>query len=339
MNYHKQNGAVLIVSLIILAVLTVLGVTTMTGSNLQLKIAGNTQESYRDFHDAESGRAQAVSEWAATPGDFTGTSFVADYSVSLWASNPFRAIYLAQAASLNGRRAVYQWLALVDVPVNVDGTIGCYDGCDIDLTGNVHVDGRDHDPSNCTFGSPSSCYPDLSLTPQADIPAIYQATPGTVVQSGSTTLTGATPVIQTGGGVYTATHYGELATLLTSLASGHNGSSWGTRTNPIIHHIDEDGMTVNANIAGAGILIVTANDVTFNGNFDFEGLLILNRPGGVVVHMGGGMEICGAIVATSPGSQLDIGGAGTPRIVYCSTALDGAAGADSMGALGWAEQK
>ena len=336
---NRQSGAVLIVSLIILAVLTILGITAMDTSHLQIKIAGNTERATLNFQDAESGRAQAVSEWWATPGAFTGTSFVADYTVSLWTSNPFRDIYLAQAASLNGRRAVFQYLALVDIPVNVDGTIGCYDGCDIDLVGNVHVDGRDHDPSNCTFGSPAACTPDLSLAPQPDIPAIYQATPGTVVQSGSTTLTGATPVIQTGGGAYTAGHYGDLASALITLASGYNGSSWGTRTNPIIHHIDEDGMTVNAAIAGAGILIVTANDVTFNGNFDFEGLLILHRPAGVVVHLGGGAELCGAVVATSPGSQLDIGGAGTPRILYCSTALEGAAGADSKGAWAWAEQK
>ena len=54
-----QRGAVLIVSLILLAVLTLLGLSTMSTTSLEEKMAANTQESTRAFQIAETGLARA----------------------------------------------------------------------------------------------------------------------------------------------------------------------------------------------------------------------------------------------------------------------------------------
>ena len=59
---RHQSGAVLIVAMIILVVLTLLGVTAMNTSSLQEKIASNTQEQVHAFQAAETGLNQAFSD-------------------------------------------------------------------------------------------------------------------------------------------------------------------------------------------------------------------------------------------------------------------------------------
>lgn len=50
-----QRGMALVVALIILMVLTILGITAMSTSSLQEKMAGNVQEQSKAFQHAESG--------------------------------------------------------------------------------------------------------------------------------------------------------------------------------------------------------------------------------------------------------------------------------------------
>lgn len=59
-----QRGAALIMSMVILLILTLLGITAMGTSSLEEKMSGNTQEITRAFEAAESG----LIEWAKTPG-------------------------------------------------------------------------------------------------------------------------------------------------------------------------------------------------------------------------------------------------------------------------------
>ena len=56
----RQGGAALIMSLMILLILTILGVTAMGTSSLEEKMAGNTQEMTRAFEVAESGLASSL---------------------------------------------------------------------------------------------------------------------------------------------------------------------------------------------------------------------------------------------------------------------------------------
>jgi type IV pilus assembly protein PilX len=61
-KHNRQSGAVLIVSMIILVVLTLLGVTAMNTTSLQERIASNTQEQVHAFQAAETGLNQAFAD-------------------------------------------------------------------------------------------------------------------------------------------------------------------------------------------------------------------------------------------------------------------------------------
>ena len=60
-NPDKQQGAVLVMALVMLTVLTLIGVSSMSSSTLELKVAGNTQQ-----HDIAFQAAQTVIDVAAS---------------------------------------------------------------------------------------------------------------------------------------------------------------------------------------------------------------------------------------------------------------------------------
>ena len=90
----RQSGAVLIVAMVILVVLTLLGVTAMNTTSLQERIAANTQESVRAFQAAETGYSQALNDGNAydLSGTYTGgeaqTAFAGSYDSASYISTP-----------------------------------------------------------------------------------------------------------------------------------------------------------------------------------------------------------------------------------------------------------
>lgn len=56
---HRQRGAVLIVALVVLIILTLLGVSTMSSSGLELRMSGNFLEKAVSFENAEDVRVVA----------------------------------------------------------------------------------------------------------------------------------------------------------------------------------------------------------------------------------------------------------------------------------------
>jgi len=56
---HHQQGAVLVISLILLLILTLLGVTSMSSSNLEEKMAGNLRDKEIAFQSAEAALREA----------------------------------------------------------------------------------------------------------------------------------------------------------------------------------------------------------------------------------------------------------------------------------------
>lgn len=52
--FHRQRGAVLVVSLLILLILTIIGVTAMSNSSLEEKMAGNMRDRSLAFQSAEA---------------------------------------------------------------------------------------------------------------------------------------------------------------------------------------------------------------------------------------------------------------------------------------------
>lgn len=59
---RRQRGAILVVGLVLLLVLTVLGISTMNTASLELAMAGNDQFSENAFQLAESGIDQTVQQ-------------------------------------------------------------------------------------------------------------------------------------------------------------------------------------------------------------------------------------------------------------------------------------
>lgn len=57
---QRQRGTALVMSLVILMILTILGITAMGTASLEEKMSGNTQEATRAFQAAESGLNDAM---------------------------------------------------------------------------------------------------------------------------------------------------------------------------------------------------------------------------------------------------------------------------------------
>ena len=95
---RQQSGAVLIVAMIILLVLTLLGVTAMNTSSLQEKIASNTQEQVHAFQAAETGLNQAFADnlsydISSLPTDIPG-SYAGGAIPTVFAGSADRASYV-----------------------------------------------------------------------------------------------------------------------------------------------------------------------------------------------------------------------------------------------------
>ena len=61
-QFHRQSGAVLIVSLVMLLVMTIIGVTAMSSATLEEKMASNTMNYNVTFHAAESAIENALDD-------------------------------------------------------------------------------------------------------------------------------------------------------------------------------------------------------------------------------------------------------------------------------------
>jgi len=112
---NRQRGAVLIVSLILLIVMTLLGVSSMNSTSLEEKMAANSQETTRRFQAAETGLSISFNDNSAY--DLSGaynpdaqtvpdTSDTVDTSSAFqgWSPPPAGSLYSAtsfQAAHFN----------------------------------------------------------------------------------------------------------------------------------------------------------------------------------------------------------------------------------------------
>ncbi|MDH5610850.1 MAG: pilus assembly PilX N-terminal domain-containing protein [Gammaproteobacteria bacterium] len=70
LRLKKQTGVVLVMALIMLLVLTIIGVSSMGGSTLEMKVAGNMQQRNIAFQATQSRLAFAGSSGAPNPVDY-----------------------------------------------------------------------------------------------------------------------------------------------------------------------------------------------------------------------------------------------------------------------------
>lgn len=71
---HKQRGAALVIGLLLLVVVTLLAVTAVNTSSVELVMAGNEQYRERAFQAADAGVESAVATIDAVPQNATGVT-------------------------------------------------------------------------------------------------------------------------------------------------------------------------------------------------------------------------------------------------------------------------
>jgi len=99
-NANRQGGAVLVVALILLVVLTMLGISAMESTKLETRMAANTEEYNRTFQMAEAGLAQMVSGYAQNAAALL--EFPEDEFVSLEDMFTYNGIFDSDAIGENG---------------------------------------------------------------------------------------------------------------------------------------------------------------------------------------------------------------------------------------------
>jgi type IV pilus assembly protein PilX len=98
---HAQHGAVLIISLVLLAIMTLLGVTAMNMNTMEERMAANSQEVNRAFQAAETGLNAALSDNNA----FTTAAPVTDEEVTIGdyaATATYSSVFLQKTSPKRG---------------------------------------------------------------------------------------------------------------------------------------------------------------------------------------------------------------------------------------------
>jgi len=95
-SLRKQNGAVLIISLVLLLVMTLLGLTSMQSTSLEERMAGNERHANVAFQAAEAA-LRGAEDWLDALANSPNTS--TDGSTGIWALDAPEAIPSSPSAS------------------------------------------------------------------------------------------------------------------------------------------------------------------------------------------------------------------------------------------------
>ena len=94
MNQQSQRGMVLLISLVMLLLLTIIAITAANQSNLQVRMAANSQQQNNAFQAAESG----LQKWVA---DFKLAPLAFDIPAVTWYAGAGHSRYEATADTAN----------------------------------------------------------------------------------------------------------------------------------------------------------------------------------------------------------------------------------------------
>lgn len=359
MNYRKQNGAALMVVLVILIMATLLGISSMDIATMETKMAKNYQDGVSALVEAENGIATAKARLRADPFgtkddlengiDLVGTGSIMpaatyDYIITdLADATPTlkvaRITSTGDMAATGANRTVHVWAKFLNSPVNADAALTLYDTGNVTLKGDPEIDGHDHGVPNNFNCNGNGCQ-DTPAIPPTDVTGIYSENDLTNLNLiGTPTLDGS-PAQQVGGGSYSPAYWEQYTIDASGYATAFNGSSWGTRDVPVVHIINQD-MGIMGNTDGAGVLIIKDAHVSFGGNIHFEGqiVIIATTAAGASVTMGGTSRIFGSMVVVGPNTSIDFGSAGTPELMYSSEALGNIANTITWKTVGWVEER
>jgi len=104
-TYRQQNGAALVVGLILLLILTVFAVSGMSTATLELVLAGNTQFKENAFQAAESAIEVEFSRGPSAPGADRDGNYTFEGVSAANSTTSFRVSTIAEGYSLTGYAA------------------------------------------------------------------------------------------------------------------------------------------------------------------------------------------------------------------------------------------
>lgn len=346
---------VLVVSVMLLAVLVLIGFTALNVTTTDMKISSNYREGARAFYNAEAGVEMVIaylrtntvsypttdanatdiaenttcSSGYCTPIPLTvptGFSFAAKAlptritPVYLYGYNIANKLYVFRVTgtgSNNASRTIEVVIEKIPMrPQNADGAVAMYGGgpavqFKTGGGGGYAVDGHDYPVPTDPACNGSAC--DTTATALPAVPGLFTVMTPTLTGNVGTHL-GGDPTQTLGPSK--EPEYNDYVNYI--IANNLYQSTLGTRANPAVTVIP-NGTTLNASVNGAGIIIVdNGGSLQINGNFCYEGIVIL-RGTGRVFGSGTG-NIYGSVVTIGHTSKL-IDLTGSINLFYSSTAL------------------
>lgn len=324
----NERGVVLVTALMVMALLTVMGISALNTSDTELKISGNQRVATQAFYLAEAGIQHAAGVFRTydvatlestdlTSQALGGGSYSAGVTNNL--TNAIRErVVLTSTGTLGATTRKIE--AIFERPrhsFDPDGAFGVYgDKPNLTLPGNKKpIDGRDWDIPNNFNCSGAGCAG--TVTGSAPKPGLYVS---------DTTLTGpnqgveGSPPVMKGGGAQTADDWKSMAAQLIPLANKNpDAANLGTRDNPTISYIDK-GMSFSGSGDGAGILIVEkTGNLNFKGTFHYEGIIIVLDNGGID-SFGSTSDLFGAVIMV--GDNINAAFGGNAMVKYSSKAIE-----------------
>jgi len=340
----NEKGMVLAVTLMLIAVLVLLGTTAVMTVTTDLKIAGNYRQSQVALYNAEAGVDQVIAYLRTYTGTYptvnatqsniddgtcptsqctqilvtapSGISF--NTTANLYGKNVANKLYVFRMTGTgpgNASKTIEAYITRnFSSSVVADGALAMY-GDNPAIAGGGAIDGNDHSlpPTGC---SGSSCHTAADGT-GSDLPGLYS---NDNVITGSTTITGNPSSVLDTSPEALAKDDDWTAFADDIVNSGLYDSTFSSsRTAPKITVL-----TSNTKLSGNnhyyGIIVVSGADIEIEtvGTFTFEGLIVLAN--GATMTTKGTANTYGSVI-TCNHSELTVTLNGTPTLMYSSAAI------------------
>lgn len=354
----NQQGMILVLSLLILALLMGAGVGAIISTQTDLKTSSNLKTASQAFFLAEAGvewAKQEVKKSAANPPNPSGaTQTLSPGSFTVTFSNATKESQVVGYVTVTSTGTVGNSTATITARVKktyeiTDGAISMR-GADAgaSFTGNSFVvDGRDYTTAGALVGNAKQQYgisvPNSTLDSQVTSAVANNQLNNIVGKGGTTPNIEQSDFMPSSEMTQLADDLCAQSNAITTNISGEEldvptGQVWGTAASPTLRCINgqttgtyasTDKVEFAGNFTGAGILIVKNADIQINGAWHWEGLIIVTGANvGFKVAGGGTKDIYGSIMIneTSTDSPVEVDLQGAVNVRYSSTALQNAMG-------------
>jgi len=353
-----QQGMILVLSLLILALLMGAGVGAIISTQTDLKTSSNLKTASQAFFLAEAGiewAKQEVKKSGANPPNPSGTTqTLSPGSFTVTFSNATKESQVVGYVTVTSTGTVGNSTATITARVKktyeiTDGAISMR-GADAgaSFTGNSFVvDGRDYTTAGALVGNAKQQYgisvPNSTLDSQVTGAVAGNQTDNIIGKGGTQPNVEQSDFMPSSEMAQLADDLCSQSNAITTNISGEEldvptGQVWGTAVSPTLRCINgqttgtyasTDKVEFAGNFTGAGILVVKNADIQINGAWHWEGLIIVTGANvGFKVAGGGNKDIYGSIMIneTSTDTPVEVDLQGAVNVRYSSAALQNAMG-------------